>query len=141
MDFISPKDRISFFEMAPMNELSSFLRNALTYLLNIATSHYESLVGLRYYTQDVVFSIETLLNLWYLLRKKATYAEAFYGFTRSKQSSGQLKPLSTFDLVICLFFETVLPYLKIKLEAFTNNPENRMSKLARRLTTIAIKLG
>ena len=71
--------------MAPMSELSTFLRQAMTYLLNIATSHYESLVWMRYYTKDVVFSIESLLNLWYLLRKKATYAEAFYGFTRSKQ--------------------------------------------------------
>ena len=103
--------------MAPMSELSTFLRQAMTYLLNIATSHYESLVWMRYYTKDVVFSIESLLNLWYLLRKKATYAEAFYGFTRSKQgSSNGVKPFRKLDLLISLFFETLLPYLRIKLE-------------------------
>ena len=117
MDFTSTNDKISFFEMAPMSELSTFLRQAMTYLLNIATSHYESLVWMRYYTKDVVFSIESLLNLWYLLRKKATYAEAFYGFTRSKQGSGNgVKPFRKLDLLISLFFETLLPYLRIKLE-------------------------
>jgi hypothetical protein len=50
MDFTSTNDKISFFEMAPMSELSTFLRQAMTYLLNIATSHYENLVWMRYYT-------------------------------------------------------------------------------------------
>jgi hypothetical protein len=64
-----------------------------------------------------VFSLESLLNFWYLLKKKATYAEAFYGFKRSKQRGGnEIKPLNKLDLSISLFFETVLPHLMIKLE-------------------------
>ena len=128
MDFVSPKDKISFFEMAPMNELSSFLRNALTYLINIATSHYESLVWLRYYTHDSVFAIESLLNLWYLIKKRATYAEAFYGFTRSKQRDGQPVSLSKVDVIISLFFESVLPYLKSKLETYLNTQDRSSRK-------------
>lgn len=118
MDFVSIQDKISFFEMAPMNELSNFLRQAMNYLLNIATSHYERLVWLRYYSQDVVFSLESLITLWYLVRKQATYAEVFYGFKRSVKTSTGIRPLRKLDIFFSLFFETILPYLKIKIEKY-----------------------
>ena len=60
----------------------------MTYLFNIATSHYESLVPYRYYTDEAVLACELLLQSTYLYRKRATYAEAFYSFKRSKVSNG-----------------------------------------------------
>ena len=61
MDYISQSGKISFYEMVPMTELQAFVRQALTYVLNIATSHYERLVPLRYYTGEIVFSVEVAL--------------------------------------------------------------------------------
>lgn len=89
----------------------------MTYVFNIATSHYECMVPLRYYTNEVVFAIEMALQSFYLTRRQATYAESFYSFKRSKiTASGSIKPLSRIYIVISLFFETVLPYLRTKLE-------------------------
>ena len=104
--------------MVPMNELQTFARHAATYVCNIATSHYERLVPLRYHTDEVVFGLELCLQSFYLLRKQATYAEAFYNFKRSKvhQASGTLKPLSRLDILVSVFFETILPFIRIKLE-------------------------
>lgn len=95
------------------------MRQALTYVLNIATSHYERLIPLRYYTNEIVFGTELGLQAFYLRRKSATYAEVFYSFKRSKVGrDGALKTLSKLDILISLFFETVLPFLKIKVEEF-----------------------
>lgn len=69
MDFISQSGKISFYEMVPMNELQTFARHAATYVCNIATSHYERLVPLRYHTDEVVFGLELCLQSFYLLRK------------------------------------------------------------------------
>lgn len=70
MDYVKAisDTKISFFEMVPMNELSKYLRHALSYVLNIYTSHYDSLIKFRYYTQDIVFGIELVLQLLYLTR-------------------------------------------------------------------------
>ena len=66
MDFVSSTGKISFFEMAPMNELQNFLRQALTYVLNIATTHNDRLVWMRYNVAEAVLSIELLLQSYYL---------------------------------------------------------------------------
>ena len=73
MDFISTSGKISFFEMIPMEETNNFLKEALAYVLNIATSHYDSLIWLRYHVNDLVFAIELGLQSYYLGRKHATY--------------------------------------------------------------------
>ena len=61
MDFVSQSGKISFYEMVPMTELQSFARQALAYVYNIATSHYERLTPLRYYTDEAVFAFELAL--------------------------------------------------------------------------------
>lgn len=63
MDYVKAisDTKISFFEMIPMNELTKYMRQGLGYVLNIYTSHYDSLAGFRYYTQDMVFGIELAL--------------------------------------------------------------------------------
>ena len=84
MDFVTQSAKISFFEMVPMNELQNFARQAITYVLNVATSHYDRMIPLRYYTQEIVFVVEFGLQSFYLLKNQATYSEAFYNFKRSK---------------------------------------------------------
>ena len=66
MDFISASGKISFFEMAPMEEIHKFLREALAYVLNVATSHYDRMTFLRYHVNDLVFCIEIALQSYYL---------------------------------------------------------------------------
>lgn len=53
--------RISYFEMAPMNELQKYFRQGLAYILNIYTSHYASLTKFRYFTEDIVCGLELLI--------------------------------------------------------------------------------
>ena len=115
MDFVSQSGKISFWEMAPMTELQNFARQALSYVFNIATSHYERLIPFRYYTDEAVFAVEFCLQAFYLTRKQATYSEAFYSFKRSKVQSGTLAALGKLDILISLLFETILPYLKTKV--------------------------
>jgi len=101
-----------------MNELTNFIRQALLYLLNIATTHYDRLIPVRYYTAEVLLGSELALQYYYLSRKSATYAESFYNFKRSKlTSSGGIKPLNSRkrDIFLCLLFETILPYVKNKI--------------------------
>lgn len=69
--------------MIPMNELQKYLRNGLLYLANVATSHYDSLVPLRYKTEEVVLAVEIAIQAYYLRTKQSTYGENFYGFKRS----------------------------------------------------------
>lgn len=66
MDFVSQSGKISFYEMVPMTEMQNFARQALGYVLNIATSHYESLIPYRYYTEEAVFGLELALQSFYL---------------------------------------------------------------------------
>ena len=98
----------------------------MVYLLNIATTHYDSLIPLRYYTQELVLSGELALQYYYLSRKSATYAESFYNFRRTKLittrnadgiKSTSIKPLNAKKryILVSLLFETFLPYLKAKM--------------------------
>ena len=113
---VSQPNKLLFFEMLPMSEMQGLARQAATYVLNIATSHYESMVPLRYYTGDVVFAAELCLQTWYLARKKATFAESFYSCKRSRIRDGSIKSFTNVDVLISAFFEAILPFLRFKLE-------------------------
>ena len=54
--------------MVPMNEMHRYLRNGLLYFYNIATEHYDSLTFLRYYTEDMIFFTEFIINGFLILR-------------------------------------------------------------------------
>ena len=124
--------------MVPMNEMHKYLRNGLLYFYNIATDHYEQLTFLRYYTEDMVFVTELLIQTYYLFIRKSTYGENFYGFIRSGLSTSniqkmgkQINHVSRFSkrlILISLFFETILPYLKSKFTKYLNEKSNE-SKL------------
>ena len=120
MDFISSSGKISFFEMAPMDEIHKFLREALAYVLNVATTHYDRLIFLRYHISDVVFGIEIALQSYYLSRNNATYSEGLYNFKRSKiaLSKSSIKVMGKLDIAISLLFESILPYLNAKLKDY-----------------------
>ena len=61
-------DKVPFLLMVPMNEISKHIRNALTYVVNIATEHYDSLTEYRYHVREIVLVLELLLQAWYLKR-------------------------------------------------------------------------
>lgn len=86
-------NKVSFFLMVPMNEMHKYLRNGLLYFYNIATEHYDSLTFMRYYTEDMVFITELLIQTYYLIYRKSTYGENFYGFIRSGISSSNMLSL------------------------------------------------
>jgi hypothetical protein len=73
----------------------------------------------RYFTKEIVLLIEILLQAFYLKYKSSTYGEAFYGFKRSafvfKNGTKFLVKLSIFKIIVIIFFETILPYLKEKI--------------------------
>ncbi len=53
--------------------------------------------------------------------KKATYSEYFFGFKRSRVVGGpkmQVKPMGDRMIGVMLVFETIMPYLKGKLQQF-----------------------
>lgn len=84
-------------------------------------AHYDRLIPLRYHTREIVLGLEVLLQTYYLKSKQATYSEAFYNLKRSKlASNGSLKELSANLIVLSVFMESVLPYLKEKLEQKDN---------------------
>ena len=121
MDFISANGKVSFFEMAPMDEIMNFLREALSYVLNVATSHYDRLTFLRNHIQDIVFGIELAIQSYYLTQKHSTYSEGVYGFKRSRlasRSGAQVREFRRLDIAISLLAETVCPYLLKKLESY-----------------------
>lgn len=101
--------------MVPIHELQVSMRQALSYVLNIVFTHSDRLIHLRYHVREVVLAIEIALTSFYLIRKQATYAEAFYGFKRSTIShTQQLSVLSKRIIALSVFFEAVWPYLKDK---------------------------
>jgi Mor family transcriptional regulator len=53
--------RISFFEMIPQNELQKYFRQGLSYVVNILSSHYDSLIKFRYYTHEIVLACELMI--------------------------------------------------------------------------------
>ena len=55
--------------MVPMNEMHRYLRNGLLYFYNIATEHYDSLTFVRYYTEDMVFFTEFIIQSYYLFKR------------------------------------------------------------------------
>jgi len=58
-----------------------------------------------------------MIQSFYLIRKKATYSEFFFGFRRSvaDQKTRILKPLERYHVVLTLIFECIMPYLKHKI--------------------------
>ena len=77
--------------MIPQNELHTYFRQGLSYLINIYTSHYDSLTKFRYHSSEIVLAIELLVQLLYLKKQKATYSEYFFGFKRSTVSGGRVQ--------------------------------------------------
>jgi hypothetical protein len=102
----------------------------MAYLVNIYTNHYDGLTPYRYYTHEIVLAVELLVQSYYLLRKKATYSEYFFGFRRSVASGKTLKQLSAIHVALSLFFEVILPYLKYRL---TTREDSRAKTWAERL--------
>jgi len=98
--------------------------------VNIYTNHYDTLTRFRYYTHEIVLAVELLVQTYYLVRKKATYSEYFFGFRRSVASGNTLKSLGAVHVILSLFFEVILPYLKYKLIQST---EGRLKKVIERI--------
>lgn len=71
----------------------------------------------RYSSAEIAMFIETIVQTFYLVMKKATYSEYFFGFKRSKLVSGRVAPLTPMDIGMTLLFETFLPYANQKLRS------------------------
>jgi Pex2 / Pex12 amino terminal region len=97
-----------------MVELQSYFRQGISYLVNIYTSHYDSLIKFRYYNSEIVLALEVLVQLYYLKFKNSTYSEYFFNFKRSgfDKANHRFQMLPKYSLAIMIFFETILPYLK-----------------------------
>ena len=83
---------------------------------------------MRYHVAEAVVSIELLLQSYYLQKKSATYAEAFYSFKRSKKTLDGLGALSKLDIIVSLVFETLLPYLKNRFEKYLDESNSTSSR-------------
>lgn len=130
--------------MVPQNELQKYFRQGLAYIINIYTSHYDSLIRFRYHTHEIVLAIEMLVQGFYLWRKKATYSEFFFGFRRSivDPQTRSLKPLATKHILLTLFFEVLLPYLKYRIsKAFEENERLKERKNLKRLFKTIVYLS
>jgi hypothetical protein len=68
-----------------------YLNSALQYVTNILFDRIPELVRIRYWQDEIIFSIDNLLQIWYLKKYGATYAEYYYGYKR--EINGSLIPV------------------------------------------------
>ena len=83
-----------------------YLNSALQYVTNILFDRVPDLVRFRYWQDEIIFSIDNLLQIWYLKKYGATYAEHYYGYKR--EFNGSIFPVL---LVTC-----VKRYIRKKIE-------------------------
>ncbi|CAI2377318.1 unnamed protein product [Moneuplotes crassus] len=117
MELSGGAPKISFFEMVASDSLSSYFEGGFKYIYQVFTNHYDRLVPISYYSDEAYFIFDMLLQSYYLHKNSSSYAENFFSFTRSAVSftNNRLKQYSTKHKVITLFFEVILPYLRLKV--------------------------
>ena len=148
--------KVPFILYFPMNEQVKYIRSGLLYLTNIATQHYDRLVGFRYRSEEIVLALECAIQAYYLKTSHATYGELFYGLRRSgityqnlrsgsyseKQKMLLTTQFTNYHVAISLFFESILPYIKSKVEKWiSSNPNSEENSKIKKVLLAIIKAG
>lgn len=113
--------RPSFFELYAAERLTSALRPALKYVLEVLSVRSPSLMPLLTHSDDIFSSICVVLETFQLVSSSATLAESFYGLRRDKDFA--LTPgtrlhnrLSRSQIVLSVLFNVIIPHVKLRLD-------------------------
>lgn len=127
--------RPSFFELYASERLTSALRPALRYVLEVLSVRNQSVMPLLPHSDDIFTSICVILEASQLITSSSTLAESFYGLRRdtsfdAPSNSGHRTGLSRSQIVLSLLFNVILPHLKLKMDdAFASLSGGPLSNL------------
>lgn len=112
------KERPSIFEVLAQESLLTTVRPALRHVVRVAAESSPARFSwiLKYYNEIYTF-LDLLLELHYLRKYSATFAENFYSLKRVSACSKSLH-LSRSDFVKSLICVVLVPYIKQKLDVF-----------------------
>jgi len=122
--------RPSFFEMYAQQNIVTTLRGAQQYALDVASLRFPFLFRVAARSDELFLILHILLESNSLLKSNATVAEAFYGLRRVPATSENAdrvfsaqahrfpaRPLRSRYIVSSLVCETLVPYIRAKLDA------------------------
>lgn len=115
--------RPGFFEVYAANHLSSALRPALRFALEVLSVRHPFLIRIANRSDEIFTALLLLLETSQLQKESALLAESFYSLRRS--TNRNFRPNNPFEVplqrkhtVLSILFGVVLPYAKAKLDAW-----------------------
>jgi peroxin-12 len=114
--------RPSFFELYASERLTSTLRPALRFVLEVLSMRHPSLMALAARSDEIFAVSSTVLELSQLAKHSATIAESFYGLRRSPSFSiphaldSSKQRLSAVQVAASVFASVIFPFVKLKLD-------------------------
>eukprot|EP01091_Cochliopodium_minus_P019827 TRINITY_DN8456_c0_g1_i1.p1 TRINITY_DN8456_c0_g1~~TRINITY_DN8456_c0_g1_i1.p1 ORF type:complete len:198 (-),score=23.20 TRINITY_DN8456_c0_g1_i1:63-656(-) len=109
----------SFFEMMAQTYFMPSLKPALHYMWTVLATRYPSkFYPVVKYSDEIFYGGLLLLNRRFLSLYDSTFSENFYGMERVRISGNINLKLDKRDKLKSLFFSTVVPYLKEKIDKF-----------------------
>jgi peroxin-12 len=110
--------RPHFFELYAAERLTSALRPALRYTLEVLSVRNPSLLPYAARADDIFTAVSLVLEASQLSASSSTLSESFYGLRRAPAfTPAAALPLSRAQVVAALLSTVLLPHAKIKLDA------------------------
>lgn len=108
--------RPTFFELYAAEQLSSALRPALRFALDVLSVRYASFTRLAERSDEVFTTISFALELTSLRRDSATLSEAFYSLRRVSLETTNRTTLPPRTVLSGLLWSVIAPYMRLKLD-------------------------
>lgn len=118
--------RPAFFEVYAAEHLSTALRPALRFVLEVLSVRYPRLVRLASLSDEIFTGLLLILETSQLRKDSALLSESFYSLRRSPVLSFQeidlsSSPLSSRQIFLSVFLSVVIPHLKARLDLWYSN--------------------
>ena len=91
--------------------MQEYIRNGIHYFLNALLQLHPKLIPLRYYSQEITTLIDFIKDFISISTHGGTYAEQFFGFTRSATGN-----ISRWNAIKGALIWAVIPYLTAKFD-------------------------
>lgn len=118
--------RPAFFEVYAAEHLSTALRPALRFVLEVISVRYPALVRIAAWSDEIFTGLLLILETSQLRKDSAMLAESFYSLRRSPVLSFHEKdlspsPLSTRQIFLSVILSVVMPHVKARLDMWYSN--------------------
>lgn len=125
----SPALRPHFFELYAAERLTSTLRPALRYALEVLSVRHPFVLPYANRSDTIFTALSLLLDATHLSVHSSTLSESFYGLRRARTfSSSTQPPLARAAVVSTLLFSALLPHAKLALDrAYTTSSASAAS--------------